>query len=818
MTRRPQTPRKTPTARAPFRLSGRWAAAIFALLVALLFHDVALEGMTFVSPDTTAPAGFVRVGEQTLYGEHAYPLWNPFVFLGMPSYASGAYNPLIYPPDWPLALVAKVIPLPDMIWLLLYYFLGAFFTFLLAREWGARPEGALLAGAAYVFAPNLVAVGSHGHGSQLVNSAYVPLLLWLAARWMRRGGVHHLGWLALAGGFQMLRGHVQIAFYTWLAIALWLVVAVIAAAMRRGDDDAPPLGVVVGRAFAVGGAMAVAFGIAAVYNLPLRDYARYSIRGGGPDGGVGMDYATAWSLGPWELPTIVLPGYAGFANPTYWGGMPFTDYPNAYVGMVAVVAAIPALLTRGAPQAFALVLMLLSLGIAFGRHFPLYGFLYDHLPLFNKFRIPVMVIVLFQLGIALALSWGVSRVLDEGAARRAGGAARAEGGAGGRLLLGVAIALGLLMVVGLMAQDAWRAGYLANALRHGQAMNPSYSPDAAAAAYQGFVGDLARVGLLGLLAAGALVLARRGSLPPLVVSGILLVLLLVEIWPVSARVMAPVIGAPAQNRIEQERDDVVTLLEAAGPPGSFRILPLNPQEFQSNRYAGFAIASVGGYHAAKPRLAQIFIASRRVDNLNWMRLLNVRYVLVDAILDTPGLREVLRGQRMIVYENGAALPRATVVGSYRVATADSTIIDSVAYGGDPALTTWLVKDPGLTLGPVEGAKTTITKYGLNEVTVDVETPGPGLLRLADLWYPDWTAKVDGRPAEVLRADFLLRAVAVPAGRHQVAFRFESASVRTGLWVSIASLLASVALIAWGAWAARRPRPAREPVAAAVGTA
>src|SRR4030095_263022 len=154
-------------------------------------------GMPSVSPDTPAPAGFVRVGEHTLYGEKTYPLWNPFVFLGMPSYASGAYNPLIYPPDWPRPLLAKVVPMPDMTWLLLYYFLGAFFMFLLAREWGARPEAAVLAGAAVVFAPNLVAVGWHRARSQLVNSAYIPLLLWLAARWMRRGGVHHLGWLAL---------------------------------------------------------------------------------------------------------------------------------------------------------------------------------------------------------------------------------------------------------------------------------------------------------------------------------------------------------------------------------------------------------------------------------------------------------------------------------------------------------------------------------------------------------------------------------------------------------------------------------------------
>ena len=98
-----------------------------------------------ISKTKKMAVGFVRMGEKALYEDQVYPLWNPYVFLGMPSFASGAYNPLIYPPDWPLALLARVVPLPDMTWMLLYYFIGALAMFLLAREWGARQEGALLA-------------------------------------------------------------------------------------------------------------------------------------------------------------------------------------------------------------------------------------------------------------------------------------------------------------------------------------------------------------------------------------------------------------------------------------------------------------------------------------------------------------------------------------------------------------------------------------------------------------------------------------------------------------------------------------------------
>jgi hypothetical protein len=774
--------RKGPAPPRPFTLSTAWAAALLGLLVLVFFHEVALEGKTFVSPDALAPAGFVRVGEQSLYQEHVYPLWNPFVFLGMPSFASGAYNPLMYPPDWPLALLQKVLPLPEMTWMLLYYFLAGHFTFLLAREWGAAPEGALVGAAAFVFAPNLVAVGSHGHGSQLVDSAYLPLILWLAARWMRAGGIADLGWLALAGGFQMLRGHAQIAFYTWLAVGLYLVVEVVGSLLRPATAPAPRA--TIARAVGVGLAMGLAFGLAGIYNLPLRDYARWSIRGGSEGGGVGMSYATQWSMGPWELPTVVAPWAVGFGDQTYWGAMPFTNYPNAFMGVITVVLAAFAALGPSRPRMFAALLAVVALAVSFGSHFPLYGLLYDHLPLFNKFRVPVMIIVLFQLALALGAAWGLSRVLDE-----VGGEKRPITR---RLLLGLGLVLGAVLLVGVAGQDAWREGYVRSAMAH----RPGFPSEAALFAYPRYVADLARASLLGLAAVALLWLARGGRMPRSLAGLGLLVLALVELWPVSGQVMKPVIGEKQVARMETGRDDVIEFLVHAGPVGSFRILPHD--EFQSNRFAGFAIASVGGAHAAKTRLMQDLLDSKALNSPAMLALLNVRFDVVRQPVDTiPGMRKVHAGSES-VFEWDGWLPRATVVGQYRVVTAARAILDSIAAGtSDPAHVTYLEQDPGLRLGPVEGAKVRISRYRLNDVTLAVETPGPALVRLADLWYPDWVATVDGRPAEVLKADYLLRAVAVPAGAHQVEFQFRPRAVRRGLMVSLASLMVTLALLAAG---------------------
>jgi membrane protein YfhO len=798
MSKAPTKPRKAaPRAAASprrFTLTTAWAAGLLALLTVLFFHQVALEGMTFGAPDATQPVGFVRMGEQSLYHDHVYPLWNPFVFLGMPSFASGAYNPLIYPPDWPLALIAKVVPLPDLTWLLLYYFL-------LAREWGARPEGALLGAVAFVFAPNLVAVGSHGHGSQLVDSAYIPLLLWLVARWMRRGGLHHLGWLALAGGFQMLRGHAQIAFYTWIAVALYLLVDLLAGLPRRAaaaeGETGPALATRLARAGGVVVAMGLAFGIAGFYNLPLRDYSQYSIRGGGADGGVGMDYATMWSLSGRELPTLVVPGAVGFGGPTYWGTMPFTDYPNAYVGMITVVLALPALLALGPARVYALVLAAVAMMVAFGKHFPLYGFLYDHLPLFNKFRIPVMILVLFQVATALGLAWGWSAMLDPPAGKRPDPRAR-------RLLLGAGLALLATLLAAALGQEGWRTSYLAAV----HAARSDLPVQAAEAAFRGFLGDLIRVSLLGLGAVAVAFLALTRRLSAGLASLIVLVLLIGELWPVSGQVMAPVIAPRVPQLLDQGRDDVVEFFEKVAPVGTFRVLPID--EFQSNRFAGFGVASIGGYHAAKPRLFQDLVEINAFENPYWMRLLNIRYLVTPQPLEIPQFHAVFQGSA-IVLENPTALPRVTLVTEYRVAS-PRAIVDSIGKGAvDPALAMWLEQDPHLTLGPASGGRATIVRYRLNDVAIDVDAPAPALLRLADLWYPDWRATVDGKPVPILRADYLLRAVPVPAGKHRVEFRFESPAVRTGLTVSLVSLAAVLALLAAGFVASRR---SRSPIASA----
>ena len=160
-------PRQSETA----ELFSRWAWAIVALLVLVFFYPIVF-GKVFLSPDSVAPAGFARVALEALQKRHVYALWNPYHFLGMPSFGSLSFVPYVYPLDVLFGFLNKTLHFPDLTWLLAHYLLLGLSMFALLRALGAAPEGATLGAVALALTPNLVAVGVFGHGSQIMTAAY----------------------------------------------------------------------------------------------------------------------------------------------------------------------------------------------------------------------------------------------------------------------------------------------------------------------------------------------------------------------------------------------------------------------------------------------------------------------------------------------------------------------------------------------------------------------------------------------------------------------------------------------------------------------
>jgi hypothetical protein len=575
----------------------------------------------------------------------------------------------------------------------------------------------------------------------------------------------------------------------------------------------------------VAAGLARGFMIGAALLVPVRDYARISIRGqdaGGGGGGVGLDYATGWSLAPAEIGTFILPAAAGFGQATYLGLMPFNDYPN-YFGLLWLALAAMAWSRGGRSLWVALVaLSVLAVFVSFGGGF--YALLYRVLPFFNKFRVPSMVLVVPAFALALLAARGLARV-DAAPAPVS------------RPLLVPAILglIGLLMLAGGGA-SLFEKPYTDALTKLALSADRQAPPILLHEAWILHRASLVRIGLILLVAAATMVYAaRRESFRRRGLAWVLAALACLDLLGVDRLIVHPEAGlhqaagaaggqaqlvaapalqvAPATMRRNGPTPGAAELAAAVGHD---RIWPLGEHQ-QRNTWLADGIRSLGGYHPAKLARYEA-IRKRLYSNPPAGRLaswLGARLVVLDGQLapaDLSMLAELgcevepqpLPAGGVWAYRNRSALPRARLVSSWQPAPVGGGpgdlggFLDRLQAGQiDVARTVHLDRTPDP--APEPAASTLplpeFVTDDLDEVVLRTRAATASVLVLADMAAPGWTTQVDGRDVPLLTADLVLRAVAVPAGEHTVAFRYRDPAVRAGLTVSVIGAIFTVALVA-----------------------
>ena len=778
----------------------RWAWAIVAFVVLVFFYPITF-GKVFLSPDSVAPAGFAKVALDALQKRHVYALWNPYHFLGMPSFGSLTFVPYVYPLDVLFGFLNKTLHFPDLTWLLLHYLLLALSMLALLRALGASSEGATLGAVAFALTPNLVAVGAFGHGSQIMTAAYLPLLLLLLDRFARRGSLLALAGFAFAAALQLLRGHVQIVFYTWLALFGYAIFLALSASRegRKGEAARAPLGLAVG--------LLLGFGMSAFLYLPTHEYAALSVRGGGEGGGAGLEYATAWSFHPREILTFVIPSMFGFGGRTYWGSMPFTDYPN-YMGILPLALAIYGTMRWTGKVRWYLVLMAAAaLLMSFGKHFQaLYSLLYYHLPFFNKFRVPVMILVLLQFAVGALAAFGLTKALERPAA------SKDKSADPGTLWVRAAI----ISVIGGIAVTVLlhaASGPLVSAATRGR---PNLGADGARQALDMASLDAIKSALFLGIAFMVIAFARRGRMRRVVAATALLAITAADLWVIDRKIIDPQVGSAEDYAGYFRETSEVTFLRSDRT--LFRVFPL---QWNDSRLAAYGIASVLGYHPAKPRLYQALADTVGImSSMNMLRFLNVKYVLLDGHIPpgTPGV-ELRQDGDVKVYEILGTLPRAYVVHRLKPVRDDMVALATIRTSGfDPAHEAlWTEPDPLPPMAePATPDSVGVVRYDFNEAEFSVSTASPGLFVLADQYDPDWKATVDGAPAAIHRVDYLMRGVLIGPGAHRIRLRYVPRSLEAGIRISALSLALTLAMA--GAWFFRRRRRSGAPAGTGGGLA
>ncbi len=833
------------------RLEGRrahaLAIAILALVPLVFFAEMIFEGKEPAAPDTQASRPLSVWGERTEEAIGEVPLWCPGIFSGMPSFGS-----FIYTPSSPFDLT-RLLRQPFRASRGMRYYVtlllgaGALYALLSIRR--LAPPAALIGTLAFVMTPYAFGLVAAGHATKL-QALYLAPLVFLAIEWLlARRSLLMTGLLAAAIAFQLWNNHPQISYYTLLLGGLYFLLVL--AFDRPQGWTGRRLGV--GVALAV---LAIALGVGLVMDpyAAVMEYTPYSVRGatGGLEGeaetGAGWDYATAWSFPPEESISFLFPSWFGLEGELYWGRLPFTQSTHYFGITILILAIAGVVLGTGRRRWILLAISLFVLIVGFGRHLPLlYWPMYELLPYFSRFRVPSMIYALLPLFAGMLAAVGAQALLRAPAARVTGARARpdpipgpreAKGAgkgktarasreagpaAGGRvwrwLLLALPIAL-LWFVLRSPIQQAFAgAGAFVKAGEAGRLAGSDLA--ALAAARAGLLWGTVALGLLfvGLMAA-LFEGRRRGLLSGPMAAAALVLLVTADLWIVDRKFYHPVERAAAESTLRE--DELVRFLKGAEPP--FRIAPVTPREFSSNRFAAFGLESVGGYQPAKLRIYDDLISSRLLFHMPVLSMLNVQYLLSDQSLVEAGLPLVTTvtgadGRPAYVHRNPMMLPRAWFVSRVRSAPDSRALFAAMGDPSfDPEEVAWVyASEAGLLPDSLSRGEVLLMdtdgrllpfEHDVREIRLPVRVAGPqaGMLVLSEIHYrPGWKAEIDGKEVPILRVNHVLRGLLVPPGEHDVRLRAVSRARSAGIAASRVSAALVILMIAAGAVLHRRER-------------
>jgi hypothetical protein len=463
--------------------------------------------------------------------------------------------------------------------------------------------------------------------------------------------------------------------------------------------------------------------------------------------------------------------------------------------------------------------------VSFGRTFPvLYDPLFALLPFFNKFRAPAMILHLLPFLLGILGAAGLGAFLDRmGSADEARHAAVRKAVQRGALAFGVLALLALLLKGGLFDAFGASAFTRANELED---IRRQYGSRAGAAITQ--LGqtrfdllwkDLVKFLVLGTAALAVVAAFLRGALHRAGFLAAMVAILVVDLFLVASKYIDP---KPA-TELERSFAADATVQYLKQQPGRFRIFPVG-QLFMDNAFATHGLESIGGYSPAKLKVYQSLLDSALYTgpdpefplNMNVVNMLNVEYIIALGRLpeDRFQLASVDQARRALTYRNPGALPRAWYVGDVRVAD-DHEALRTVASAGFNPRVTAVVDRPtgGAVAAPDSGVSPQITEYRSRQIVLRSVSPVQTLLVLSEIYYPaGWTARIDGQETPILRTNYALRSVVVPAGSHDVVFRFDPPLYALGYTISIAGWLITAGCIGVGLWRSPsvRQRFARKP--------
>ena len=822
---------------------------LFAVIAFAYFFPADTEGRILYRHDSSAGRGsgqelteyYQRTGERTR--------WTNSLFSGMPTYQMAPS----YDSQQVLNEVGKFyhLWLPENVWYVFAYLLG---FYILLRAFDFRRELAVLGSIIWAFSSYFFIIIAAGHIWKVIALAYLPPMI--AGIVLAYRGKYVWGFVitALFTALEIQANHVQMTYY-YLFIIAFMVLAYLWDAVR--NHRLAQFGKATGVCF-VAAALGVVINLSNLYHT--WQYTQESMRGKSElvkknsanqtSSGLDRDYITQWSYGINETWTLLVPNTKGGASMPlamnekamekadpqfyqiyqqlgqYWGNQPGTSGP-VYVGAFVLMLFVLGLFIVKGPMKWALFLATgLSILLSWGHNFMWFTDLFlDYVPMYAKFRTVASILVIAEFTIPLLAMLALKKIFDTpdfftqkiriylGTSKHPIIARNttnmfwlwvsfiATGGMA--LLFAIMPSIFFPDYVSASELEAMKqipSEYLGPLLSNLQEIRISI-----------FTADCWRTFFVIVLGTAVLLLLRMKKIQPKYAVGAIIVLCLVDMWQVNKRYLndGMFVERSVRETPQQETATDRQILQDKAP--DYRVLNLASNTFNENE-TSYYHKSIGGYHAAKLRRYQ-----EMIDQYIGKEMRDMQGAIVNAqgdmtrvagdsiypvlnMLNTKYVILPLQGGQTAPLLNPYAFGNAWFVD--RISYVDNANAEIDAVGKlnlrHEAVADSKFKDIlGEPAAQQSNAVVTLKKYEPNELIYTVDSQKGGIVVFSEVYYPGWTATVDGTDTPVGRVNYILRAINVKPGKHTVVLTFKPASVKNTETAAYVAYLLLVLAIAAG---------------------
>ena len=788
-------------------------------ILPLIYFAPFLSGSKMIAGSDWLLSGYIPARWLTDCIKHygSGPLWNPNVFGGLPT--GNPYN--LY------TLFNLIMPV-HMAWT--YFFVFATFLaglgmYLFLKELKFSIYPSLIAGIAYMGAGSLLSMPYAGHLGKLMAAGLFPFILLFLHKGLVKHRLIYFLIAAALGALSATHAHFQLTYYAGVVCAFYLLFHLI---WQRKENKIKGTAKLITYSIL---ALILAGGLVSIQYLPI-----FSDFGWGSRGGLerGYAFATSWSVPTSELLDLLTPHFSGLLN-NYWGENYFKLHTE-YIGILPLLLAFIGIAVKykkkpDCRQA-SYVRFFIGLGVvatlfALGGHTPFYKIPYYLLPRVNKFRGPSMIFYLVAFSVIVLAAYGIKAIVKSEKSK-----VKSQNVKNIAILLGIIFGIvaifTLVCSVGKESILSFMKGHFQPILMN--QYGPQSTQQKIQNLYQNYPYFLNGLGkalfLIALNSVLIILLAMKKLKLPVWVLMVTPILIFDQ-WSIEKHFLKSV----PHPKVYYAPDNVVNFLKK--DKTLYRVFPFNYEHTTDSYLTLYNIQSLGGYVSNPGWRYQKLIGAGESVMFNPRHLiiyphlldvLNVKYIISYTLPDdisrydekTQGyirelrnylsrFKEVTRGGKYSVYLNTNYIERAFIVKNYKVLDNPDSLLSFMLTPTFNARELLLLEEEpeGNFQFPISNSQSQkgleevhIREYGPNKIICEAILASPGFLVLSENWHPNWKAYVDGEEEKIYIADYTLRAVYLPEGKHTVRFIYVSKAFQIGSIITILSLIFFVGVVVW----------------------